>query len=112
MPDDNSGSATVRDVYELVSKSNQELGEKIDELGDKLSRRIDALTESYGPRITVLESVQSAQAVRLDKVESGLGTLTADHAAAKGSLVTIKWLLGGACLIGATFAGIFLPSVV
>ena len=60
--------ATIRETYELVDTTRQELTERIDGLGEK----IDSFVTTSEHRLTVLETHQSAQAERLNKVDDRL----------------------------------------
>jgi anti-sigma-K factor RskA len=60
--------ATIRETYDLVSETRQELNERIDSLGDK----IDSFVTTSEHRLTVLETHQGAQAERLGKIDARL----------------------------------------
>ena len=64
MPAAAEGHATIRETYDLVSETRQELNERIDTLGDK----IDSFVTTSEHRLTVLETHQGAQAERLNKI--------------------------------------------
>lgn len=57
--------ATIRETYDLVRETRQELNERIDGLGQK----IDSFVTTSEHRLTVLETHQSAQSDRLNKID-------------------------------------------
>jgi predicted nucleic acid-binding Zn-ribbon protein len=63
-----SSHATIRETYDLVSDTRQELNERIDGLGEKF----DAFVTSNEHRLTILETHQGAQADQLVQVSSRL----------------------------------------
>jgi uncharacterized coiled-coil protein SlyX len=65
---ESSNHATIRETYDLVSETRQELNDRIDALGDK----IDSFVTTSEHRLTVLETHQSAQADRLNKFSDRL----------------------------------------
>ena len=65
---DSAGHATIRETYDLVSETRQELNERIDTLGDK----IDSFVTTSEHRLTVLETHQATQGERLNKVSARL----------------------------------------
>jgi uncharacterized coiled-coil protein SlyX len=67
-PSDASNHATIRETYDLVSETRQELNDRIDGLGAK----IDSFVTTSEHRLTVLETHQSAQADRLNKFSDRL----------------------------------------
>ena len=66
--DPSSPHATIRETYDLVSETRQELNERIDGLGSK----IDSFVTTSEHRLTVLETHQGAQSDRLNKVSDRL----------------------------------------
>lgn len=72
------GHATIRETYDLVSETRQELNDRIDGLGQK----IDSFVTTSEHRLTVLETHQSAQAERLGKIDARLD----DHGRMIGQL--------------------------
>ena len=69
MSDDSAANhATIRETYDLVSDTRQELNERIDGLGQK----IDSFVTTSEHRLTVLETHQSAQAERLGAIDNRL----------------------------------------
>lgn len=62
-PSDSTNHATIRETYDLVSETRQELNDRIDSLGDK----IDSFVTTSEHRLTVLETHQSTQSDRLNK---------------------------------------------
>jgi len=69
-PDSSSSTshATIRETYDLVSDTRQELNERIDSLGEKF----DAFVTSNEHRLTILETHQGAQADQIVQVTSRL----------------------------------------
>jgi len=63
-----STHATIRETYDLVSETRQELNDRIDVLGQK----IDSFVTTSEHRLTVLETHQGAQAERLTKIDNRL----------------------------------------
>ena len=63
-----SNHATIRETYDLVSDTRQELNERIDSLGEKF----DAFVTSNEHRLTILETHQGAQADQIAQVTSRL----------------------------------------
>ena len=63
-----SSHATIRETYDLVSDTRQELNERIDSLGEKF----DAFVTSNEHRLTILETHQGAQADQIAQVTSRL----------------------------------------
>jgi uncharacterized coiled-coil protein SlyX len=59
----NPSHATIRETYDLVSETRQELNDRIDGLGSK----IDSFVTTSEHRLTVLETHQSSQSDRLNK---------------------------------------------
>jgi hypothetical protein len=70
--------ATIRETYDLVSETRQELNERIDSLGDK----IDSFVTTSEHRLTVLETHQGAQAERITRIDERLN----DHGKMIGQL--------------------------
>ena len=69
MSAESAGShATIRETYDLVSETRQELNERIDSLGGK----IDSFVTTSEHRLTVLETHQSAQAERMNAIHKRL----------------------------------------
>lgn len=78
MSDDNIARATVKDTYDLVNQTRQEVNGRIDSLGQKF----DFFVTSNEHRLTVLETHQAAQSLtmneivkRVDKHGHDIGTL-------------------------------------
>ena len=62
------GHATIRETYDLVSETRQELNERIDGLGAK----IDSFVTTSEHRLTVLETHQASEGDRLNKIDDRL----------------------------------------
>ena len=68
MPSAAEGHATIRETYDLVNETRQELNDRIDNLGGK----IDSFVTTSEHRLTILETHQATQGERLNKFSARL----------------------------------------
>lgn len=100
---DDSGRATVREVYHLVGEVRDDLGGRI----DGLASRIDQVVVAHEHRLTQNETRIDEHSGRLDDHDGRIKTLEESHANARGHVSAFKWIAGAAGgLVAAGMAGL------
>lgn len=93
--EDNSGRATVREVYQLVGEVRTEVVDRIDELADEVRKVVTAQEH----RLTILETVSLQHTGALADHTARLAELEIAHQRAVGHLGAWKAVIG-ATLVG------------
>lgn len=108
---DDSGRATVREVYHLVGEVEQKLETVRNELGDKIDRlgtTVSGLVVSHEHRLTKVETTQDDHADQLGNHTARIRSLEESNANARGHVSALKWVVGGAIgLVATGLSGLF-----